>query len=106
MECIIISLVLVTRTLVACGMPKIHKGKRNISSCRLVVTVVGSPFHCISRWLDTNLRELLDQMPSHVNNSNDIVLIIQSLNKLDGKIFLFTADDTSMYPNINTEEGL
>ena len=52
------------------------------------------------------LRELLDQIPSYVKNSNEILLILRCFNALDDNVFLFTADAAAMCPTINTEEGL
>ena len=103
MECIIRSLALDTRTPVASGVPKLYKGKINPPPCRLVVVVVGSPFHCVSRWVDMCLRELLDQMPSHAKNSNYMPLMLQSLYELDGNPFLLIEDATVMCLNINTK---
>ena len=52
------------------------------------------------------MRELLDQIPSHVKKSNEIAIILRYINELDDKMFLFAEDATSMQPNANTEEGL
>ena len=95
-----------TRMSVACGIPKFHKVKGNPPPCRPEVVVVLSLFHFISRWVDMHLRQLLDQMLSYVKNSNDIVLMLNSLDELDDNIFLFKSDATAIHPNINTEEGL
>ena len=51
-------------------------------------------------------RQLLDQMSSHVKNSNDIDLKLHVLNELHDNLILFAADTPTMCPNINTEEGL
>ena len=72
-----------TRIKIECGMPKLHKGKGKLPPHRPVVEVVGSPFHCISRWVDTCIRQLLDQIPSYIKNLNDIVLILNDLDELD-----------------------
>ena len=45
-------------------------------------------------------------MPSYAKNSHDIALLLNSFNEIDENMFLFTKNDTSMCPNINTEEGL
>ena len=105
-ECIIRSIVIYTRTPVACGIPKLHKGKVNPPPHRPALAVVGSPFHCMSRWVDKYLMEFLDQTPSCVKNSNGIVLTLRCIHALDDKIFLFAADSTAMCHDINTEEGL
>ena len=65
-----------------------------------------SPFFCMSRWVDIYLRQVLDQIPSYVKHSNDIVLTLNVLDELDDDIFGFATDATSMSPNINTEERL
>ena len=105
-DCMIRSIDLDTRTPISHGMPKLHKSKGNLPPCRLVVEEVGSPFHCISRCVDMCLRQLLDQTPSYVKNSTDIVLMLNALDELEDVIFLFATDATTMCPNINTEEGL
>ena len=106
LDCAIKSMCVVTRTLVAHGTPKFHKGKGNLPPFRPVVVVVGSPFNCISRWVDMHLRDSLDQIPSYVKNSNEIVLKINCLNELDENAFLFAVDATAMHPNSNPEEKL
>ena len=105
-DCMRRSLDLDTRALIAPGMPKLHKGKGSPPPRRLVVAVVGSTFHFISRWEDARLRQLIDQTPSCVKNSNDAVLILNVLDELDDDIFLFAADAIAIHPSINTEEGL
>ena len=95
-----------TKTLTTCGMPKLHKCKGNLPPCRLAVVVVGSPFHCISRWVDIHLIQLLDQTPSYVQTSNDIALMLNTLEELDDDMFLFAADAKATHPNMSTEEGL
>ena len=52
------------------------------------------------------LRQLLDQIRSYVKNSNDIALMLNALDELDDKMFLFTEEETAIHPNINIEEGL
>ena len=71
-----------------------------------MVAVVGSPFNCISRWVDMYLRELLEQITSYVKNSNDVLLMLKCLNASYENGILFTSDATAMRPNMNTEEGL
>ena len=101
-ECIIRIIALDARMPVAHGIPKLHKSKGNTSPCVPVLAVAGSTFHCISRWVDMGIRELLDQMTSYVKNSNDITLMLRCLNTLYGNMFLLTAGATAMCHNINT----
>ena len=52
------------------------------------------------------LRQSLDQTPRHAKNSNDIVLMLNTLKELDDHMFLFVVDATAIRPNTNTEERL
>ena len=63
------SIYLDTRMMVACGMPKLHKGKGNLPPHRLVVTAIDSSFHCIIRWVDMCLMQTLYQTPGCVKNN-------------------------------------
>ena len=58
------------RAPVARGTPESHKGKGSPPPRRPTATVAGSPFHCASRQTGKCLRQLLDQMPIYVKNSN------------------------------------
>ena len=102
MGCIIRSIDLDTRTPVECGVLKFQKVKRNTPTCMLSLTVSGSPVYCIRRWIDMHLRELLDQTPSYVNNSNDISLALRCLISLEDDMLLLTANDTAIHSNVNT----
>ena len=53
-----------------------------------------------------HLIDSLDQVHSYVKNSKDITLALRCLIVLDDNVFLFTADTTAIYPNINIEERL
>ena len=64
-EHMIRSIDLETRILVAHGMRKLQKGKGNPPPYKLVLVVVGIPFHSTIRWVHIYLRELLDQTPSY-----------------------------------------
>ena len=95
-----------TRIPVACGMTNLHQEKGTPSPYRLVVAAICSPCCFISRCVGMYLSQLLDQMPSYIKNSTDIVLILNSIEELDENTFLFAEDATAIHPNINSEKRL
>ena len=91
-EHIIGSLASDTRITVSCGIPKLYKGKRNPSPHRTVAEALDSPYHCIRRWIDMCLRELLDQMRSHSKNSHNMLLMLNSFNEIDENMLLIPCE--------------
>ena len=87
------------------GMPKVHKNKLPVP-LRPVIAQCGSFTAYISTWIDVKLQQLKNTLPSYIQNSTDLLNVIDNLPNLPENAKLVTTDATSMYTNISTEDGV
>ena len=87
------------------GMPKVHKNKSPppfrpvISQCRSINAMV-------STFIDYKLQKLTRSIPSYIKNSTQLLDELDTLGTLPSNAQLFTSNATSMYTNINIDEGI
>ena len=82
-------------------MPKVHKNKLPVP-LRPVIAQCGSFTAYISTWIDVKLQQLKNTLPSYIQNSTDLLNVIDNLPNLPENAKLVTTDATSMYTNIST----
>ena len=82
---------------------KIHKTP---TASRPVTDCYGTFMSIFSKWLDVKLECLVENVPSRLKDSMDLIRQLQALGYLPPGARLFTADAKAMYTNIDTAEGL
>jgi hypothetical protein len=87
------------------GMPKVHKNKIPIP-LRPVVSQCGSLSAIVSTYIDFKLQPFTKKLPSYTKNSTSLLNNIDRLPNLPKSAKIFTSDATSMYTNIDPEEGI
>jgi hypothetical protein len=95
-------------------MPKVHKprvdkkdpSKKKPVPFRPVISQCGSLGAIISTYIDFELQKLTKYVPSYIKNSSHLLDELDKLPTLPPNACLFTADATSMYTNIDPEEGI
>ena len=92
-----------SRTPIFYMLPRIHKvdnpGRPAVSSVR-------SHTEKLSAYVDEFLRPLAQKLPSHIQDTTDFILRLRGLGKLPSNCNIATLDVSSLYTNIDTEEGL
>lgn len=73
---------------------------------RPIVCCAGTFLNGLSKWLDFQLRELKQFIPSYLKDSNDLLRQLKSLGHLPPNARLFTMDAVSMYSNIDTNHAI
>ena len=91
-------------------LPKIHKvpGDRNPPG-RPICNSKGTPTELISQWVDNELAPLVRELPSYLQDGNDFLHKIQTINEshtLPPDTILVTWDVKSLYTNIPTAGGV
>jgi hypothetical protein len=84
-------------------MAKVHKSPWTV---RPIVSVSGSLTHGLGRWLDQQLKPIVQLLPSYIASSFDLKKRLGRLTYEPSKISLFTSDAVSMYTNIDTDHAL
>ena len=92
-----------SRTPVFYTLPKILK-TNNLG--RPVVSLVNSHTEKISAYIDDYSRPLAERLPSYICDTTDFIKQLWALGKLPRNCFLVTLDVSSLYTNIDTDEGL
>ena len=87
------------------GMPKVHKNKLPIPF-RPVISQCGSLSAIISTYIDYKLQTFTKAMPSYIQNSTKLLEKLDKFPQLPKNTKLFTSDATSMYTNIDPDEGI
>lgn len=82
---------------------KVHKQP---TATRPIVSCVGSALNVYSKWLDYHMKMLVEQVPTYLRDSNQLLQETTSLGPLPQGSKIFTADAVSMYTNINSEDGI
>lgn len=92
-----------SRTPIFYMLPKIHKVN---NPGRPVVSSVNSHTEKLSAYVDEFLRPIAEKLPSYIQDTTHFIERIRSLGKLPEKCYLATLDVSSLYTNIDTDEGL
>ena len=95
-----------TRIPVFYGTAKVHKLKISHIRFRLVNSQCDSLSALVSTYIDVKLQPFTTSMPAYIKNSQDLIHSLLTLPTLPSSARLFTSDATSMYTNINPDEGL
>jgi len=83
-------------------VPKIHKAN---NPGRPVVSSVNSHTEKLSAYVDEFFRLVAEKLPSHIQDTTHFIKRIRALGKLSEKCYLATLDVSSLYTNIDTDEG-
>ena len=95
------------RTPIFYGLPKIHKVFKSFPPLRPIVSHVGSCTHRLSEFLDSFLKFQARLSPSFIRDTKHFLQKIESLKEkgLPSNSILVTMDVSSLYTNIDHEEG-
>ena len=91
------------------GLPKIHKKFDRFPPLRPICSGFNSCTSKLSEFVDAFLKPLAQQSPSYIKDTSNFVQKIETdVAPLvtHSKTFLFTMDVSSLYPNIDHEEGI
>ena len=92
-----------SRTPIFYMLPKIHKAN---NPGRPVVSSVNSHTEKLSAYVDEFLRPLAEKLPSHIRDTSDFIRHLRILGQLPARCYLATLDVSSLYTNIDIDEGL
>ena len=92
-----------SRTPIFYMLPKIHKINH---PGRPVISSVNSHTEKISAYVDEFLRPIAERLPSYIRDTTDFIQGIKVLGKLPVECYLVTLDVSSLYTNIDIDEGL
>lgn len=92
-----------SRTPIFYMLPKIHKPN---NPGRPVVSSVNSHTEKLSAYVDEFLRPLAEKLPSHIRDTTGFIKRLRRLGKVPENCILCTLDVSSLYTNIDTDEGL
>ena len=99
-----------TRTPSFYGLPKIHKDFDSFKPLRPICSGFNSCTVKISEFVDVFLKPAAQQNPSYIKDTSHFVLKIENdvAQKIPppNKTFLVTMDVSSLYPNIDHNEGI
>ena len=71
-----------------------------------MVVTIGSLYHCISRWIDSYLRELLLDVTNYIKDSNYLIPKLNNFRGLTNNIFISMADVVVIYLKIKINKEL
>ena len=92
-----------SRTPIFYMLPKIHKINH---PGRPVISSVNSHTEKISAYVDEFLRPIGERLPSYIRDTTDFIQRMKVLGKLPVECYLVTLDVSSLYTNIDIDEGL
>lgn len=92
-----------SRTPIFYMLPKIHKINH---PGRPVISSVNSHTEKISAYVDEFLRPIAERLPSYIRDTTDFIQRMKFLGKLPVECYLVTLDVSSLYTNIDIDEGL
>ena len=98
-----------SRTPHFCGLPKIHKEYITFPPLRPICSGFNSCTAKISEFIDAYLKPLAQSTSSYIKDTSDFVERIESdvaPTTISSKTILATMDVSSLYPNIDHEEGV
>ena len=93
------------RTPVFYGLPKIHKTFTKIPKMRPIVSGFKSCTVKMSEFLDSFLKKQAQKCKSYVKDTNDFLIKLRDLKEVPPNNILVTMDVSSLYTNIDQEEG-
>ena len=92
-----------SRTPIFYMLPKIHKVN---NPGRPVVSSVNSHTEKLSAYVDEFLRPLAEKLQSYIRDTSDFITELRVLGQLPARCYLATLDVSSLYTNIDIDEGL
>ena len=92
-----------SRTPIFYMLPKIHKPN---NPGRPVISSVNGHTEKLSAYMDEFLRPLAQTLPSHIRDTTDFVIRLKNLGRVAENSILATLDFSSLYTNIDTDDGL
>ena len=90
------------------GLPKMHKVYENFPSLRPICSGTGSPTAKLSQFVDNFLKTAAKNTCSYIKDTTHFILRTKDINvntSGNKSVFLGTMDVTSLYPNIDHDEG-
>ena len=92
-----------SRTPIFYMLPKMHKPN---NPGRPVISSVNSHTEKLSAYVDEFLRPLAHALPSHIRDTTDFIIRLKNLGRDPENSILATLDVSSLYTNIDTDDGL
>ena len=92
-----------SRTPIFYMLPKIHKPN---NPGRPLISSVNSHTEKLSAYVDEFLRPLAQALPSHIRDTTDFIIRLKNLGRDPENSILATLDVSSLYTNIDTDDGL
>ena len=92
-----------SRTPIFYMLAKIHKPN---NPGRPVISSVNSHTEKLSAYVDEFLRPLAQALPSHIRDTTDFIIRLKNLGTVSENSILATLDVSSLYTNIDTDDGL
>ena len=86
-------------------LPKIHKGKTNVSG-RPVISNNQTATENISSFLDFHLKNIVPTIPHILEDTKDFLKRINDIGEIPSGSLLVTFDVVGLYPHIPHEEGI
>ena len=93
------------RTPVFYGLPKIHKLFDKLPPMRPIVSGFKSFTVKLSEFLDSFLKQRAQKCKSYIKDTNDFLAKLRDLKDLKANSILVTMDVSSLYTNIDQDEG-
>ena len=87
------------------GLPKIHKFFKDFPPLRPIVSGFNSCTARLSEYLDTFLKYQATKSKSYIRDTKDFLVKLDNLKELPSNSILVTMDISSLYTNIDHEEG-
>ena len=84
-------------------LPKIHKPN---NPGRPLISSVNSHTEKLSAYVDEFLRPLAQALASHIRDTTDFIARLKNLGRVPENSILATLDVSSLYTNIDTDDGL
>ena len=83
--------------------PKIHKPN---NPGRPLISSVNTHTEKLSAYVDEFLRPLAEALPSHIRDTTDFTIRLKNVGRVPENSILATLDVSSLYTNIDTDDGL
>ena len=93
------------RTPLFYGLPKIHKIFDSFPTLRPIVSGFNSCTCNLSKFLDSFLKFQAQQCKSYIRDTKDFLMKLSLIKNIPENSFLVTMDVSSLYINIDHEEG-
>ena len=93
------------RTPVFYGLPKIHKQFKNIPPLRPIVSAYNSCTTRLSEYIDSYLKYQAQRCKSYIRDTKDFLNKLNMIQNLPSNAVLVTMDVSSLYTNIDHNEG-